>query len=357
MFGVTENDLCGEHRFKSAMQWCLCVFLPRKTTCYILFNQTRRCDSTSFWLWGGTVSVLPTSICIGFTQRPCTKSAAQDFQAAPKCCCFFSSAAPMPGTSFSQYFLKALLMSSPLTFFITGALPFEFFAVLPHPLSSPHAFGTNEVQHLDCPFKVTPFEDGLCSLFFKPQPLSWCLPWPGTSAQRPLWPHLPPCSTLDFFNKCPPIFQKQVSSTVGPFFVAFYVVEFPYQRASNFGTDIANKLSIFRRCLVRLLLLPIWGVLMPKRYATSSSKLMEAFVWRISSSGFGSNGWHCLRLGSCPCTVWVEAALVLVHHLWLLEATSFEHTMRLDGSGFDWPGRLGCNGKPGHSKSCHVAAW
>ena len=126
MFGVTENDLCGEHRFKSAMQWCLCVFLPRKTTCYILFNQTRRCDSTSFWLWGGTVSVLPTSICIGFTQRPCTKSAAQDFQAAPKCCCFFSSAAPMPGTSFSQYFLKALLMSSPLTFFITGALPFEF---------------------------------------------------------------------------------------------------------------------------------------------------------------------------------------------------------------------------------------
>ena len=38
------------------------------------------------------------------------------------------------------------------------------FAVLPHPLSSPHAFGTNGIQHLDCPFKVTRFEDGLCSL-------------------------------------------------------------------------------------------------------------------------------------------------------------------------------------------------
>ena len=72
------------------------------------------------------MSVLPTSICIGFTQRRCTKSAAQYFQATPKWCCSFSSAAPMPGTSFSQYFLKASLMSSPLTFFITGALPFEF---------------------------------------------------------------------------------------------------------------------------------------------------------------------------------------------------------------------------------------
>ena len=126
MIDIDTNALCGEHRFKSATQWCFCVFLPRKTTCYILFNQTRRCHSTSFWLRGDTVSVLPTSICIGFTQRRCTKSAAQDFQAAPRWCCSFSSAAPMPGTSFSQYFLKASLMSSPLTFFITGALPFEF---------------------------------------------------------------------------------------------------------------------------------------------------------------------------------------------------------------------------------------
>ena len=30
--------------------------------------------------------------------------------------------------------------------------------------------------------------------------------------------------------------------------------------------------------------------------------------------------------------------------------------LRLDGSGFDWPEGLGYNEKPGHSKSCHVAA-
>ena len=127
MIDIDTNALCGEHRFKSAMQWCFCVFLPRKTTCYILFNQTRRCHSTSFWLRGDTARVLPTSICIGFTQRRCTKSAAQHLQAAPRWCCSFSSAAPMPGTSFSQYFLKASLMSSPLTF---CALPFEFLLYL-----------------------------------------------------------------------------------------------------------------------------------------------------------------------------------------------------------------------------------
>ena len=115
MFGVTENDLCGEHRFKSATQSCLHVFLPERTTCCTLFNQTRRCHSTSFWLWGDTVRVLPTSICIGFTQRSCTKSAAQDFRAAPKWCCSFSSAAPMPGTSFSHLcvFVRVLPQNLP----------------------------------------------------------------------------------------------------------------------------------------------------------------------------------------------------------------------------------------------------
>ena len=178
-----------------------------------------------------------------------------------------------------EFFLTIFLEGFSTDFLHHWCFALRVFAVLPHLLSSPHAFGTNEVQHLGCPFKVTPFEDGLCSL-------SSNLNLSPGAFRGPAPQHSGPCDHISatmFYNKCPPIFQKQVSSTVGPFFVAFYVVEFPYQRASNFGTDIANKLSIFRRCLVRLLLLPIWGVLMPKKYATSTSKLIEYLLQALAA--------------------------------------------------------------------------
>ena len=73
---------------------------------------------------------------------PLARSAVQDFHAV-------SRAASTPRTSFWQSFLKALLMSSPLTFFIHAALAFEVLLYFHHPLSSPHASTTTGLQHVD----------------------------------------------------------------------------------------------------------------------------------------------------------------------------------------------------------------
>ena len=141
----------GEHQFQSAMQSCLCVVLPDTTTACILFTS----DSTvsfNFILALRRYSNRFINPLLHWPQLH--NDLAQNLLSRT----LFSSAAPMPGTSFSQYFLQALLMSSPLTFFINGALPFEFLLYF-HILYLRHFRTNNGLQHFDRPFKVTPFAD------------------------------------------------------------------------------------------------------------------------------------------------------------------------------------------------------
>ena len=127
---------------QSAIQSCLRVFLPDSTTFFISFTSDSSV-SISFVLALKKSSLYPPPYALASaSQPPGTKSAVQDFHAV-------SRAASTPRTSFWQSFLKALLMSSPLTFFIHAALAFEVLLYFHHPLSSPHASTTTGLQHVD----------------------------------------------------------------------------------------------------------------------------------------------------------------------------------------------------------------
>ena len=162
MIDIDTNALCGEHRFKSAMQWCFCVF-PTTQNNMLHFIQSDSTVSFNFILASRrySKSFYPPPFALASHSDVARNLLPSTFKPLRGGVVSFSSAAPMPGTSFSQYFLKASLMSSPVTF---CALPFEFLLCfhilyLRHMPLEPMGFNT-----LIAHSKSHPFEDGLCSL-------------------------------------------------------------------------------------------------------------------------------------------------------------------------------------------------